>query len=85
MSWKIDLWAKNREALAENRAEMEQISQMMDEETRKFIVEVKHSLLTPEGRTPFLSGYKIYQAVFYEGLREKEDIIAYLRERGIEI
>ncbi|MFC1714968.1 hypothetical protein ACFL6S_14970 [Candidatus Poribacteria bacterium] len=83
--WKMDLWARDREALEENRVMMERMRQMMDEETRKLIVEVKHSLLTPEGRTPFLSGYKIYEAVLFEGLRERKDIIAYLRERGIEV
>ena len=83
--WKIDLWARDREALEENRATMERMCQMMDEETRKLIVEVKYSLLTPEGRTPFSSGYKIYEAILFEGLRERKDIIAYLVERGIQI
>jgi hypothetical protein len=83
--WKIDLWARDRGALVENRATMGRMRQMMDEKTRKLIVEVKYSLLTQEGRTPFLSGYKIYEAVFFEGLRKQEDILAYLKEHGVQI
>ncbi|MBI9011796.1 MAG: hypothetical protein JEZ08_06145 [Clostridiales bacterium] len=55
------------------------------EETRKKIIELKHALLTKDGRTPVLSGYYIYQAVLYENLTELEDIVEYLREKGINI
>jgi hypothetical protein len=55
----------------------------MDEEKRKLILDVKHSLINAEGRTPFLSGYHIYRAVLFEGLTEREEIVAYLREQGI--
>ena len=81
--WKIDLWAKGREALAEDRRAMQATQQMMDEATRKLILEIKYSLLTPEGRTPPLSGRHIYRAVLFEGLREKEGILAYLNEAGV--
>ena len=61
---------------------MQATRQMMDEETRKLILEVKYSLLTPEGRTPSLSGRHIYRAVLFEGLRKKKEILAYLSEVG---
>ena len=81
--WKIDLWAKDKEALEEDRRAMQRTRQMMDEEARKLILEVKYSLLTPEGRTPPLSGRHIYRAVLFEGLRKKEEILAYLNEVGV--
>ena len=84
MPWKIDLWARDKEALAEDRATMERVHQAMDEETRRLIIETKRSLLTPEGRTPPLSGFHIYEAVLFKGLRKEEDIVAYLKKQGIQ-
>ncbi len=82
--WKIDIWATDTEYLEKNRAWMERIRRALDEETRRLIIEIKHSLLTPEGRTPVLSGYHIYEAVLFKGLRREEHIRTYLRQQGIE-
>lgn len=83
VAWEIDLWAKDKAALIEDRVTMQRIRQMMDEKTRRLILEVKYSLLTPEGRTPPLSGYQIYKAVLFRGLRKKEEIVGYLEEQGV--
>ena len=62
---------------------MEQIQSRLTPETRHRILEVKHAILTPEGKTPTLSGYEVYQAVLFERLTEMDDILAYLREKGV--
>ena len=81
--WKIDLWAKDCRACEEHIAMMDDIRNAMDDKKRKLIVDIKHSLINDEGRTPVLSGYRVYQAVLFEGLTEREEIVAYLREKGI--
>jgi len=66
--WKVDLWAVEEECLEEDRAETEHLLKAMDSGNRKLIIEVKHSLLTAEGRSPMLSSYHVYQAVLVKGL-----------------
>jgi len=83
--WKIDLWAKDKQSFAQDRTNMESILQKMDQETRKLIIETKHSLLTPEGRTLELSGYQIYKAILFEGLRCRDDVVSYLKAHDIKV
>jgi hypothetical protein len=82
-NWKIDIWAYSPEAYAENMATMQEILDAVDEEKRALICEIKQALLMPDGRTPILSGYRIYRAVLFEGLTELDDVKAYLREQGV--
>ncbi len=84
MPWKIDIWATDEDDFTANQASMERFREALDEEKRRLIVEVKRSLLTPEGRTPVLSGYHIYEAVLFKGLQAEPEIRAYLKEQGIE-
>jgi len=81
--WKIDLWAVGEKEIAKTQAGMERIRAALTKETRKRIIDIKHALLTPEGRTPILSGYHIYEAVLFKGLREEKEIREYLRGQGI--
>jgi hypothetical protein len=84
-SWKIDIWSTDKKAADENRRDMERIKKSLTQETRKLILDVKYSLITDEGRTPVLSGYHIYQAVLVEGLKDREAIVKYLRDHGIDL
>lgn len=81
--WKIDLWAMSAEQLAHYQAMMGRIADAMTPEARRLILDVKRALLTPEGRTPPMSGYPIYEAVLFEGMKDLDDIRAYLREKGV--
>lgn len=83
--WKIDIWSMDKKAADENRRDMERIKKSLTQETRELILDVKYSLITEEGRTPVLSGYHIYQAVLVEGLKDREAIVNYLRDHGIDI
>jgi hypothetical protein len=83
-TWKVDLWAFRAELAESHLRETEEIIARLDQATRELIVETKRALLTPEGRTPVFSGYQIYRAVLYEGLRQREEIVAYLRAHGVE-
>lgn len=81
--WKIDIWAHDAYQFADNMALMDRIQAAMTADARRSIIEVKHALLTPEGRTPVLSGYHIYQAVLFEGITDLEGIRNYLRRQGV--
>ncbi len=81
--WKIDIWATEAPAMQRNRAGMERIANALTEDTRRSILEIKHALMLPEGRTPIMSGVHIYEAVLFNGLRDLESIRGYLREQGV--
>lgn len=83
--WKIDLWAFNQQQIENDMLEIQKIKKNLNEENRKLILEIKESLITDEGRTPILSGYHIYQAVLFHGLKEKTEIVEYLKRKGINI
>ena len=81
--WKIDIWAYSPAAYAEHMATMQEVLDAIDEDKRALICDFKQALMLPDGRTPALSGYKIYQAVLFQGLTELDEVKAYLRERGV--
>ena len=83
--WKIDVWATNETEFRRNQELMKRLSDEMTPEARKLIVEIKHSVITPEGRTPQGSGYYIYEAVLFKGLRTPREIREYVKSHGIDI
>ena len=83
--WKIDVWATNETEFKRNQELMKRLSGELNPEARKLIVEVKHSVITPEGRTPQGSGYYIYEAVLSKGMRTAREIREYVKEHGIDI
>jgi len=82
--WKIDIWVTDEDVLKDSQAYMDHIRGAMTDEGRDVIVKIKHALLLPEGRTPVGSGYHIYQAVLFEGMRTLKEIRPYLRKQGIQ-
>ncbi|KQC12913.1 MAG: hypothetical protein APR63_01715 [Desulfuromonas sp. SDB] len=83
--WKIDIWALAEQQIKENIKEIEKIKQKLNEQNRKLILKVKQSLINEKGRTPILSGYHIYQAILLYGMREREDIVWYLKKKGVNL
>jgi len=69
--------------LARNQALMARIRAALNDDSRRIILEIKHALLTSEGRTPMLSGLRIYEAVLFRGLRTVEQVRPYLKSRGV--
>ncbi len=84
-SWNIDLWSFTPITLEENWERMNQIADNLDGSKRKLIIKLKNSLLTEEGRTPMSSSYHIYQAILFENLRCEDEIINYLKTKGVDI
>lgn len=81
--WKIDLWSFEKDVLEKNRKKMEDFAARIDEDKRKRIIQLKHSLLTSQGRTPVFSGYHIYQAVLIHNILKRPDVINFLRNHGV--
>jgi len=84
-TWNIDLWSLEQPVLDENWSRMHRIAGLIDDSKRQMIIQLKHALLTDQGRTPRFSGYHLYQAVLFDGLTCKDEIMAYLRERGVDL
>lgn len=84
-TWNVDLWSFEQSVLEENWSRMQKTADLIDESKRRMIIQLKHSLLTDQGQTPKFSGYHIYQAVLFNGLTRREEIMGYLRERGVDV
>jgi hypothetical protein len=64
---------------------MNNLKNKLTEKNKNKILKIKSLLLTDEVRTPKFSGYNIYQAVLNNNLEKKDEILKYLKEKGIEI
>jgi hypothetical protein len=82
--WMLDIWAVDETHIQQNNALMQRIRDALDGPSRRLILDMKHALLTPEGRTPPRSGIPLCEAVLFEGLRNGTAIRAYLRQHGVE-
>jgi hypothetical protein len=82
--WKIDIWAVDDAHIQMNDGLMARIRGALDKESRRLILRMKHALLTPDGRTPIMSGMPLYEAVLFEGLTDEDAIREYLRQEGVE-
>lgn len=83
--WKVDLWATDEPVFQRRRGELARVKGALDETSRRLILEIKQTLLTPEGRTPIGSGHRICEAVLFEGLRTIEEVCDYLVREGVSL
>ncbi len=81
--WKIDLWSTRSELLERDKLRIARVKERMTESHRRKILKIKHSLLTPEGRTPDSTGRHIYDAILFKGLETLGEVKDYLRAKGI--
>ena len=81
--WKVDIWSTRAEVRAIAKSEAARVQERMTEAHRRRIIEIKLSLLTPEGRTPDSSGRHICNAILFEGLESLEEVREYLQANGI--
>ncbi len=84
-TWKMDLWIVDKEDLENNKNYTSKIIKNLNEENRSLILNIKNSIINEEGRTPFTSGYNIYEAILFKGLKDKNEIINYLKEMGVKL
>ncbi len=85
LRWKLDIWAFPPAVIAAQRAELDRLKRKLTPQARARILEIKQALMTPEGRTPPLSGYPIYCAVLDLGLVSLEEVKAYLLSQGVNL
>lgn len=83
--WKVDIWALDSDSIEQALQDIEQIKQQLNEQNRLKILKIKESLINEKGRTPILSGYHIYQAILFKGITDRDEIVRYLKKKGIYI
>ena len=85
MEYNIDLWSFSEDVLKKNIKNMKKLKNKLTDIKKDKIINIKSSILTKEGRTPKFSGFYIYQAILNNNLKKEDEIINYLRQKGIEI
>jgi hypothetical protein len=85
LRWKVDIWALPPAVIEANQTELERLKSKLTPQKRTLILELKQALLTPEGRTPILSGYHIYCAVLDHGMHAIGEVQEYLKNQGVSI
>lgn len=83
--WKLDIWIVDEEVRNRTRKTTEEIQKLLTPSSRKSILEWKHRLITPEGRTPSLSGYWLYQAILVHKMKGETEILQYLQANGVKL
>lgn len=83
--WKIDVWDMNADEIAHHREQRDAFQRKLTKTLRELIFSFKESVLTEIGRTPKFSGVHIMQAILDHGLRDRQEIIEYLRKQGIKL
>ena len=85
LRWKLDIWALPPAVIEANQTELVRLKSKLTPKKRRLILEIKQALLTPEGRTPILSGYHIYCAVLDHGMHAIGEVKDYLKNQGVSI
>jgi hypothetical protein len=83
--WKVDFWILEEKDFEENRQFMAQLMKKMTPAHKTLIMGYKEDWTKQWGRPPQLGSYFLYQAVVFEGLKDEEDILKYLRENNVKI
>lgn len=78
LPWKFDIWILDDDQIEENKSYMEKLKKALSPEKRELILEMKHRIMLPSGRTPSLSGHYLYQAILLDNMTDKEAILDYL-------
>lgn len=83
--WQIDIWSvgktQQEAVLKEHEARKAKLTPQM----RELILTFKHALMQDKGKTPSFAGFYVYQAVLEEGLKDIDEIKAYLVKHGIKL
>jgi hypothetical protein len=83
--WKIDLWALNAKDQQDADERNAEIERRLTPELRTLILEMKNELMGSGTRVPRGGSLGLYEAVLWEGLRERDAIFSYLSGRGVEL
>jgi hypothetical protein len=83
LHWKLDIWALPPSVIEANPTELVRLKSKLTPKKRTLILELKQALLSPEGRTPILSGYHICCAVLDHGMLAIGEVKEYLKNQGV--
>lgn len=83
--WKLDIWSLAAPDFEKNRVLIETLKSRLDPQTRDLIFELKHEMMSGNGRVPQMGSHFLYQAILLNGMRDKKALYAYFANQGISI
>lgn len=83
-NWKIDIWILAPHDFQKSRTFMEQIHSKLTDEKKEKITGLKFKLMGRSDRPPSQSSYHLYQAVSLEEIAHEDEIINFLRLKGVQ-
>lgn len=83
--WKIDFWILEEKDFEQNKEFMAQLKEKMTPAHKKLIMHYKEDWTQRWGRPPQLASYFLYQAVVFEGLKDEDSILVYLRQNHVKL
>ncbi|MFQ3307010.1 MAG: hypothetical protein ACI8ZF_000247 [Candidatus Midichloriaceae bacterium] len=77
-NWKIDIWILDKEDYISSMKFMKEIDMKITEELKNLAINVKYKLKGKNHRVPSTMSFKVYKAIFNDGLRDESEIIKYV-------
>jgi len=83
--WKLDLWVLAKADFEKNRSLIEELKSKLDSETRKFVLELKHEMMTGSDRVPQMGSHLLYKAVLLNGIKRRDELFEFFAKHGIDV
>ena len=80
-NWKMDIWILNEKDFEKNRAFMNSLKALINDDLRNIILEIKYKLMGKDGRVPQGGSYYLLQLLL-QGIRDKNMLLVKLKEKG---
>lgn len=81
--WKLDFWALADADFEKNRTLIESLRSKLTDENRKTILDFKQALMQSADRPPQMASHFLYQAVLFDGIKDKLELCDYLCKKGV--
>lgn len=81
--WKIDMWVLDAEDFSKNQVFMNEAKQKLTPELKELIINIKFQLMGENKRVPSLMSFHLYNAVLFEGLRNENEILEFIKNKAI--
>lgn len=81
--WKLDVWSLDKKDFERNRQLILELQKKLTAENRELILTIKREMMAGKDRMPQMGSHFLYQAVLFEGIKDKKGIYEYCASRGV--